>query len=87
MNVCGACGLDFTSLGAFDAHRVGRHAYTFKQGLAMEPPREDGRRCLGPGDPDSGYAPGRDGRWTLVKDQLRWRERLQRDPERRGGVI
>jgi hypothetical protein len=70
VNACGACGLDFTSVTAFDAHRVGRHAYTFKQGLAMEPSREDGRRCLGPGDPefDERFAPGRAGRWSLVKD-------------------
>ena len=46
MNLCGACGLDFGSVGAFDAHRVGVHAYTFAQGAAMDPPRYDGRRCL-----------------------------------------
>jgi len=73
VNVCGACSLDFSSVQAFDAHRVGRHAYTFKEGLAMEPPREDGRRCLGPGDPefDSGYAQDAKGRWTLIKQQGR----------------
>jgi len=31
---------------AFDAHRVGVHAYTYSEGLKMDPMREDGRRCL-----------------------------------------
>jgi len=33
-------------LYGFDAHRIGKHAYSLRKGLAMEPPREDGRRCL-----------------------------------------
>ena len=45
---CTACGLVFNSDGGFDAHRVGKHAYTFLEGMRMEPPREDGRRCLTP---------------------------------------
>lgn len=44
---CSPCGLVFTSTSAFDKHRVGKHAYTFREGLEMDPPREDGRRCLG----------------------------------------
>lgn len=44
MNLCRSCGLDFGSVSAFDAHRVGKHAYTFEQGLVSG--RVDGRRCL-----------------------------------------
>jgi hypothetical protein len=40
MNLCRRCGLDFSSLEAFDAHRTGRHEYLWT------PEREDGRRCL-----------------------------------------
>lgn len=47
-NQCGACHEDFSSLELFDRHRVGVHDYTFKEGLDMNPPREDGRRCLDP---------------------------------------
>ena len=46
LNGCASCGRDFTSLASFDRHRVGRHAYTFDEGLRLDPPREDGRRCL-----------------------------------------
>jgi hypothetical protein len=46
VSVCCACGQDFNSVGLFDRHRVGRHAYSFAEGLNMDPPREDGRRCL-----------------------------------------
>ena len=40
MNLCRACGEDFGSVGAFEAHRVGKHAYLWS------PEHEDGRRCL-----------------------------------------
>src|SRR4051794_13907377 len=46
MNVCVGCGLDFGSVAAFDRHRVGVFAYSLWDGLRMDPPREDGRRCL-----------------------------------------
>ena len=46
MNLCTSCHLDFGSVSAFDAHRVGVHEYTFAEGARMEPPRWDGRRCL-----------------------------------------
>ena len=29
-----------------DRHRVGVHEYTYGEGLRLNPPREDGRRCL-----------------------------------------
>lgn len=46
MNLCTLCKLDFGSVKAFDLHKTGTHEYTFAEGLYMEPPREDGRRCL-----------------------------------------
>jgi hypothetical protein len=46
MNLCSACREDFSSVSMFDQHRVGKHAYTYSQGVAMDPIREDGRRCL-----------------------------------------
>jgi hypothetical protein len=45
-NFARCCGRDFVSVRAFDTHRVGVHAYTFAEGMALEPPREDGRRCM-----------------------------------------
>lgn len=68
MNVCGGCGKDFTSVRAFDTHRVGKHAYTLTEGLRRVPPVEDGRRCL---DADElirgGFAQDASGRWFLVE--------------------
>jgi hypothetical protein len=46
LNQCSLCEADFTSVEYFDQHRVGTHEYTFAEGMRMEPPREDGRRCL-----------------------------------------
>jgi hypothetical protein len=43
---CRECGEVFASDSGFDKHRVGKHAYTFREGLKMDPFREDGRRCL-----------------------------------------
>jgi hypothetical protein len=40
VNLCRACGLDFSSVELFARHRVGAHAYDWS------PEREDGRRCL-----------------------------------------
>jgi hypothetical protein len=85
MNFCTTCGLDFASVAAFDAHRVGKHAYTFSEGLRMDPPREDGRRCL---DPDemkrAGWKRDGRGRWVDPKEARRPR-RQERDADRRGG--
>lgn len=39
MNLCRTCGHDFASIRAFDAHRIGRHAYTEAEGLELRPPR------------------------------------------------
>jgi hypothetical protein len=46
LNGCETCGEDFASVKYFDAHRVGTLQYLLRQGLAMDPPRENGRRCL-----------------------------------------
>jgi hypothetical protein len=46
LNLCGSCRRDFTSLELFDAHRVGKHKYSYSEGLELSPIREDGRRCL-----------------------------------------
>ena len=73
MNLCTSCKTDFGSVTAFDAHRVGVHEYTFNEGLYMDPPREDGRRCLGEDELEAAthsdgsliFARRRDGRLTL----------------------
>ncbi len=46
MNFCPSCGQDFSSVEAFDRHRVGTFAYSYDQGVPLDPPRENGRRCL-----------------------------------------
>lgn len=75
MNLCCTCGMDFASVAAFDRHRTGVHAYTFWEGLRMDPPREDGRRCM---DEDEMLGAGIDrdahGRWGIVADADRLRE-------------
>jgi hypothetical protein len=45
-NWCSSCGQDFSSVSLFDRHRIGRHEYTYLEGVTPDPPREDGRRCL-----------------------------------------
>jgi hypothetical protein len=73
VNVCGACGLDFGSVRAFDAHRVGVHAYTYPEGLRMTPPRDNGRRCLTSDELSAlpGFARNARGRWSLAAHQNR----------------
>lgn len=81
MNVCGACGLDFSSLKAFDGHRVGRHGYSLAEGLALSPPRLDGRHCLVTHELlDAGFAQDVRGRWGIVEHRLRASERFSVDP-------
>jgi hypothetical protein len=63
-NVCAACGENFGSVDLFDRHRVGTHDYTLTEGLRMEPPREDGRRCLSADEMrERGWDLGLRGRW------------------------
>ena len=40
MTLCSSCGKRFGGVVAFDAHRVGKHAYDYS------PDHPDGRRCL-----------------------------------------
>jgi hypothetical protein len=74
MNLCRACGEDFASVAAFDRHRVGVHTYTFTQGLLLDPPVEDGRRCM---DEEELYAAGmeldRYACWSIAADAERAR--------------
>lgn len=76
-NFCRGCGEDFTSIKQFDRHRVGVHAYTSSEGLAMDPPVEDGRRCL---DADQmrelGWTTNEDGYWFDPAEVERTREGL-----------
>jgi hypothetical protein len=69
-NLCRSCGKDFSSLEAFDAHRVGKHAHTYSEGIALEPMREDGRRCLRT-DEMGAFSRGADERWYLVASRAR----------------
>ena len=81
LNVCGSCRLDFSSLRAFDGHRVGRHGYTGCEGLRMDPPRDDGRRCLVEWElRAAGFVQDVRGRWGVLEHQVRARERFVRDP-------
>ena len=74
MNLCGACGVDFASVAAFDRHRVGRHAYSFLEGMHLEPPQEDGRRCLDEGEMrQAGMEVDARGRWHVTADVERIR--------------
>lgn len=64
MNLCRACRQDFGSTSAFDAHRVGKHSYTYSEGVRMEPLREDGRRCLTRAELETaGWTQDGRGRW------------------------
>jgi hypothetical protein len=66
VNVCGACGLDFVSVPAFDEHRIGTHDYTLAEGARRDPPVYDGRRCLSVAELiDAGWVQTRWDRWKL----------------------
>lgn len=91
MNICRSCGVDFSSVSAFDRHRVGRHVYTLSEGLRLDPPHEDGRRCL---DADEIRAVGmeldRRGRWCITRDVEQARSlriRAESASEARGGPM
>lgn len=87
MNLCRACGQDFRSLKAFDAHQVGRCEYTFAEGMCMEPPREDGFRCLDVDELEElAFVRNAFGRWSLAGDLERGRQMLLEVPESADGV-
>jgi hypothetical protein len=79
LNGCRECGQDFSALKYFDAHRVGVHAYTITEGLKLDPPREDGRRCLSTKEmQDRGWVKDRYGRWTDPSNAAKVREHFDR---------
>jgi hypothetical protein len=62
VNLCRNCGEDFGSVQAFDAHRVGTHAYLW----SLE--RQDGRRCLDIEEMEArGFVRNARGGWSLVR--------------------
>lgn len=68
MNVCGACGSDFTSVDLFDRHRVGKHELDY-------PEHADGRRCLTVEEVTAkGWARNERGRWQDPTEVERARE-------------
>ena len=79
-NQCGQCFLDFSSVEGFDRHRVGSTEFTFIEGMRMNPPREDGRRCL---DEDElrarGFAQDKRGLWGEVARRERARKNFRRE--------
>ena len=89
LNYCRGCSQDFASERAFDKHRVGTHEYTYSEGAAMDPPHEDGRRCLTLDElqtlRDKRGGPlfrlNARGRWELAHDADRLRERYTAPPE------
>jgi hypothetical protein len=88
VNLCSSCGLDFASVSAFDKHRAGRHAYTLAEGLRLDPPREDGRRCLDLEEfAVAGLGLGRRGRWSLTADAARAHARFAEVPHSAPGVL
>jgi hypothetical protein len=65
MNMCARCSEDFGGVRLFDRHRVGVHGYTELEGLPMDPPREDGRRCLAVDEmAERGWCRSGRGRWV-----------------------
>ena len=69
-NWCATCGEDFGSVGAFDAHRFGTHAYLFDPG---DPAKADGRRCLSVDEMEASprFARNPRGLWSLSSDLRR----------------
>jgi hypothetical protein len=84
VNLCRSCGQDFGSVELFDRHRVGTHAYTYTQGVAMTPVREDGRRCLSIAEMGFlGWQRGARGRWI---DPARAARALEAKPQAARGI-
>ena len=82
LNQCGACGEDFNGVRLFDRHRVGVHAYTITEGLNMEPPHEDGRRCLDTDEmQERGWAKNDRGRWIDPEEAAKARKAFPRIAE------
>lgn len=81
MKTCSDCGLGFSSVRAFERHRVGKLQYTHSEGLAMSPPRDDGRRCRPKDDLGAaGFVQNARGEWAVAKEVERARERFPGPP-------
>lgn len=66
------CNLHFADDPSFDAHRVGTHEYTYWEGLKLDPPREDGRRCLSVEEMvEAGWTKNRFDRWRCPEKKVR----------------
>lgn len=77
MNGCRECGQNFTTVKAFDEHRTGFHAFTYSEGIKMEPQRDDGRRCMTFSEmTEFGWSQDNHGQWRYPRDwesqQWRW---------------
>jgi hypothetical protein len=71
MNLCRSCGEDFASVSAFDAHRVGKHTYTYR----------DGRRFLHADELEAnGYQKNEAGRWFHAAKAERAKDRFAMAP-------
>ena len=78
---------DFVSVRVFDRHRTGEPGYTFAEGLTKEPPREDGRRCLGAAEMrERGLGLDDRGRWYDPVEAARGRARFTDAPVSLPGV-
>jgi hypothetical protein len=72
VNLCRGCGQDFSAVKFFDRHRVGVHEFTYSEGAVMDPPREDGRRCLSIFELRGlGWEKGVNGRWFDPAERAR----------------
>lgn len=89
MNLCRECGEDFSGVSGFDAHRVGKHEYTYAEGLRRDPIKEDGRRCLSTEEMISGsygtpkprvFVRSARGAWTLLSSLERFASPQDEDP-------
>jgi hypothetical protein len=90
LSYCTSCGCDFTGDDLFERHRVGVHDYTYSEGAKMDPPREDGRRCLTRDEMRAkGWAPLTD-KEMLASNRDRHRVgysvELWADPKKRAGT-
>lgn len=85
MNLCRSCNEDFASVAAFDRHRTGVHAYTFREGL--ERGVEDGRRCMDADEMcETGMSVNAIGRWQIDADAERARRRFNTVRSLRGST-
>lgn len=80
---CRSCKCDFSGTRMFDLHRTGTHAYTHVQGLALDPPVEDGRRCLDASEMTArGWRLDEHRRWTDPARVAQVRRAFRGTPER-----